>query len=301
MSFFALGSAGAVALGATAGGVAATAAGVGAAYVGGKVVNKLASGSTSGSVGGVPGSNLDINQIITDARTSAADNYKNSIALEQANNPLQASFRTAANQAAIAASKVPVGATPYTPTTQTNSLLNESADSILQQLRLGSTLPADVQAQVTRAALQTGGQAGVAGSFAGRGLVAQDIGTTSLALQQARQAQALQAGGVLDQLGLGRAQFDLARQQAQVGNGLGLESLAASLPLPESGLNSGSIASLYTGKSNVDTAAAQNQFLIDQQNANNRANNINKLLGFGAQYFKGSGSGTGGGSGGGIG
>jgi hypothetical protein len=274
MSFFAAGSALAVGLGATAGGVAATAAGLGASYLGSKAVNKLTSGSSSGSVGSLPNSQLDIDKIITDARTTAAENYKNSLALERANNPGQAAFREAATQAAVASAERP----SYTGSPTTNSLLNESAESILSQLRLGSALPADVQAQVTRAALSKAGQAGLAGSFAGRGLVAQDIGTTSLALQQQRQAQALQAGSVLDQLGL-------ARDQASRTGALQLKTLADSFALPESGLSPGSIASLYVGNNNVANQTAQNQFLIDQQNANNRNAQINQLLGFGSSVF----------------
>lgn len=247
-----------------------------------KLVNKATSGSYSGSVGSLPYQPLDINQVIADARTTAADNYKNSIALEQVNNPAQAAFRTAATDAATKLAEVG----PYTGTPQGTSLLSETADSILQELRLGASLPADVQAQVARAALAKSGQAGLAGSFAQRGLVAQDIGTTGLALQASRQAKAMQAGQILEQLGLNKASLNSS-------NALGLKSVADSFGLPESGLSPGSIASLYVGNNNAANQVNQNQFLIDQQNANRRNDQLNKILGFGAQYFSGA-SGSGG-------
>ncbi len=330
MSFFALGSSAAVALGATAGGVIATGAGVAAAYGGSKLLNKATSGSSTGSTGSLPNNALDIDKVITDARTAAADNYKNSLGLEATNNPGQAGFRNAATTAATNFSASgpfqssftpgytgPAVASSYSGTPQSNSLLNESADSILQQLRLGSALPADVQAQITRTALAHGGQAGLSGSFAGRGLVARDIGTTSLALLSQRQQAAQQAGGLLDQLGLAHAnygldaakfglakdqfglagsQFGLQQYLANAGVGAQYKSLADAYQLPNSGLDPGAIASLYVGNNNALNQTNQNQFLIDQQNANNRNANLNKLLGFGSQILK-LGSGNSGGTG----
>lgn len=317
MSFFAAGSAIAGALG--AGAVGSAVVGAGAAYVGNKLVNKAGSGSTSGSVGSIPNNPLDIDQVITDARNSAASNYQNSLALEAANNPGQAAFRNAAtgaatnlvnqgpyqNTAQLGYSGTPlVGA--YNGTAQSNALLNESADSILQQLRLGSSLPADVQSQITRAALSNAGQAGLSGSFAGRGLVARDIGTNSLALLGARQQAAQNAGSLLNQVGLGNAQFNLSsalgglqadqlnlgaanyglnQAQFNVNSAFQAKSLADAYALPNSGLDPGAIASLYVGNNNALNQTNQNQFLIDQQNANNRTAQLNKLLGFGSQAF----------------
>lgn len=318
MSFFAFGSGAAVALGATAGGVIATGAGALAAYGGSKLVNKATSGSSSGSVGSLPNSKLDIDKIISDARLSAAENYKNSLALEAAQNPGQAAFRAAATQAATkqaAAGPYNSGYTggytgpsvgAYTGTEQGNALLSESADSILSSLRLGSALPADVRSQITRSALSKAGQAGLSGSYAGRGLVARDIGRTSLDLLNQRQQQALQAGGLLEQLGLGRAnfglnasrfgldvdkfglegaRFGLDEAQFNAQSALNFGSLANNMALPNSGLDPGAIASLYVGENNVLNQANQNQFLIDQQNANNRNAQLNKLLGFGSSVL----------------
>ncbi len=322
MSFFALGSGAAVALGATAGGVVATAAGAAAAYGGSKLLNKATSGSSSGSVGSLPNNQIDIDKIISDSRLAAADNYKNSLGLEAQYNPGQTAFRNAATTAStnLAANGPynsgyaggytgPAVASSYSGTPQSNSLLSESADSILQQLRLGGGLPADVQSQITRAALSHAGQAGLGGSFAGRGLVARDIGTTSLALINQRQQAAMQAGGLLDQLGLAHAnyglaagQFGLAKDQFGLqGAQFGLQqylgnagvtaqnqALANSYALPNSGLDPGSIASLAVGNNNVLNQTQQNQFLIDQQNANNRNAQLNKLLGFGSQMLASS-------------
>lgn len=276
---------GAVALGATAGGVVATAAGAAAAYGGSKLINKATSGSSTGSVGSLPNDPINIDKIITDARTAAAENYKTSLALERANNPAQAAYRDATTAAATAAAKVPIGATPYTGSATSASLLNESADDILAELRLGGSLPADVQAEIARASLSKSGQAGLAGSFAARGLLAKDIGTNSLALGNARRTAALQAGGLLEQLGLARAQFGLQQEVAGVNAANLFKTTADSFALPNPGLDPGAIASLYTADRNALNQVNQNQFLIDQQNANARAANLNKLLGFGAQAF----------------
>lgn len=287
MSFFAAGSAIAVAAGATAGGVVATGAGLAASYAGSKLVNKAASGSSSGSTGSAQYNPINVDQLITDARKNAAENYKTSLALESQYNPAQAALRNSATQLATQAALNPPGATPYRGSDVGNSLLNESSQSILDSLRLGASLPADVQAEVTRAALSKGGQAGLAGSFAGRGLVAKDIGTTSLALLKDRQAQALAAGGVLDQLGLNRAQFGLAQDQARNQNAYQFKLLADAFALPESGLSAGDITSLVVGDNNSANQVAQRQAEINQQNANARAAQLNQLLGFGAQAVGG--------------
>lgn len=66
--------------------------------------------------------------------------------------------------------------------------------SILDQLNLGSNLPADVQQQVIQNALQSASTSGFGVSPGGRGLVAKDLGLTSLDLLNQRQQAALQAG-----------------------------------------------------------------------------------------------------------
>lgn len=77
------------------------------------------------------------------------------------------------------------------------ALIQESNQAILDDLRLGGSIDPETQAQVVRSALQTSGSAGTIGSAASRGLVARDIGLTSLQLQQARQDRALAAGNAL--------------------------------------------------------------------------------------------------------
>lgn len=291
MSFFALGSAAATAIAGSAAvgltgtalAVAGAAGGAAAAYGGQKLLNKGTSGSSSGSVGSLPYQPLDIDKVITDSRSAAAENYRTSLDLEKQYNPGQSAFRNAATDAAIQATFNAPGGRTYAGTPMGNTLLTESSDDILSELRLGNSLPPDVQAEVARAALQTSGQAGLAGSFAARGLVGKDIGVSSLALGNARRAAALQAGGLWEKLGLDRANFDAQQRGVDAANTLNFKTLADSFPLPNPGLDPGAIASLYTGNSNALNQVNQNQFLIDQQNANRRADNMNKLLGFGSQ------------------
>ena len=237
------------------------------------------------SAAAAKGTPLDINKLITDARTAAADNYKNSIALEQQYNPAQAALRSYSNLAlrdglSGNTSAMRARDSLLSGLGEENKLLAESADSILQSLRLGSKLSAETQNAVTRAALQTGGQAGLSGSFAGRGLVARDLGLTSLALEQQRQQQALQAGQLLSAESLGRFNA-LSNASIADANRIGLLSdIIDARALPESGLSPGSIADVTTGQSN-----AQNQSNAAYQAslAGNRNATLNSLLGFGAQ------------------
>lgn len=221
---------------------------------------------------------LDVNSVITDARTSAAQNYQDSLSLEQQYNPQQAALRSTSNQLQqqLAAGNTPGVAARNSMlsdiTGTDNSLLSESADSILQQLRLGSALPADVQAAVVRNSLSTGGAAGLNGSFAGRGLVARDLGLTSLNLLSSRQQAAQTAG----QVGL-NASLTAAGQDNQTVGLLG--ELINGQPLPESGLNSGAIASLYTGNNNANNQNGLTQAAIQSQATNS---SLNALLGFGS-------------------
>lgn len=70
--------------------------------------------------------------------------------------------------------------TQYDP--NSDNLRHATTNAILDQLNLGGQLPADVIAQINQSALQSGGQAGIAGMGAGRNLTARDLGLTSLDL-----------------------------------------------------------------------------------------------------------------------
>jgi hypothetical protein len=208
MAFIAIGSGLATALGASAttAGLVGAAAGVGGSLIKANQAKKAASGLAAAQQQGA----IDINKLISDARTNAAENYKTSIALEQQYNPAQAALRGSTNLAlANLADENTAGARARNSlltglTGAPNSLLQHSADSILEQLALGGSLSPETQNAVMRGSLQRAGQSGIAGSQAGRGLVARDLGLTSLQLQQQRQAAALQAGQVLSSDFLGR-------------------------------------------------------------------------------------------------
>lgn len=70
------------------------------------------------------------------------------------------------------------------------ALREATTSSILNQLNLGSALPADVQQQVMQNALQGSAASGFGLSPGGRGLVARDLGLTGLDLQRQRQGAA---------------------------------------------------------------------------------------------------------------
>lgn len=239
---------------------------------------------------------LDIAKVISDARETARANLANSIALEQQYRPGTAALRTTVDQSL---QNLATGNTPGLQARDSllstlggsfvsNPLLEESANRILGNLRLGGALGPDVQAQAMQAALQKGGAAGISGSGAARGLVARDLGLTSLGLEQQRIQQAQQAGGLLAELGL----KDLATRGSLVTNAAGqdisrsniLASIVDARALPESGLSPGAIANLYVGDKN-----AQDQANMDfaQSQAAARNERLKAMLGFGTMAVGG--------------
>lgn len=72
-------------------------------------------------------------------------------------------------------------------------LRQATTQSILDQLALGSAIPADVQDQVIRNALEGSAASGFGVTPGGRGLVARDLGLTSLDLLNQRIGTAMQA------------------------------------------------------------------------------------------------------------
>lgn len=260
-------------------------------------------GGAVGLIGGLFGSKksgsstptyqpLDISKVITEARTAAQTNYANSIALEQQYRPGTAALRT---QTDAAISNLFNGNTQAQQTQRglldslggnygTNPLLEESANRILHNLKLGGTLGADVQAQAMQAALEKGGAAGISGSGAARGLVARDLGLTSLGLEQQRIQQAQTAGQAQAQLNLN----NLSTRAGIINNVAGLDTqrylnlaqLVDARPLPGSGLTPGDIGSLYVADNN-----AKNQFATDAAKISTQQRNANlaSLLGLGSQ------------------
>lgn len=59
-------------------------------------------------------------------------------------------------------------------------------DWVVSQMNLGGQIDPEMQSMVVRDALEGAGGAGIVGSDAGRGIVARDLGLTSLGLQQQR-------------------------------------------------------------------------------------------------------------------
>lgn len=236
---------------------------------------------------------VDIGKLIADSRTNAEENLKRSLQLEQEYLPGQAAARDLATQQFLqqlspqaasqrqAAVDQLLGFTAggAQPTYKGSELFQSAADKILADLNLGGKLDAETQAAVTRGALQGAGASGILGSQAGRGLVARDLGLTSLQLQQARQQAALQAGQIQSQLGLSQAQQYLQSlglavdattgQLQQAGN---LYGLTQSIPLPESGLTSSDIANVTVGQTNAGNQAAM-------QAAGIRAANQSQVIG----------------------
>lgn len=227
---------------------------------------------------------LNVGQVIDDARKQAEDNYATAIGLERRYDPSTAALRLSSNvnlndilngnTASLQARNRLLG-----DLGEANPLLKASTENILKQLRLGGKLDAETQAAVTKGALEAGGTAGISGSGAARGLVARDLGLTSLNLINSRNAAALQGGTALSADFATR--FGLLGTTANSDNttSIGIAQLLNSRALPNPGLDPGAVANLDIGVNNQEQQSIANraQIQIAQNNANTAA--IAQLVG----------------------
>lgn len=233
---------------------------------------------------------IDIAKVIADARTAASTNLQQSMALEQQYFPRTSNLRAVNDQSLLDLAQGRTAGfqardnliSSVGTSRSSNPLLDAASESILGQLRLGGTLGKDVQAQAMQAALEKGGQAGISGSGAGRGLVARDLGLTSLGVLNQRQKAAQDAGvqtatlSLQDYLGRLNAASGAAGQDSQ--RATLLSQLVEGRALPESGLSPSAIANLYVGNTNAANQTATNNAQIA---AYQNTQNLNALLGLG--------------------
>jgi hypothetical protein len=227
---------------------------------------------------------LNIDDVITSARDNAAANLEASIALERKYLPGTAALRLQADQGLSDLAKGNTAGLQARDAllkdiTSVNPLLKASTDSILKQLQLGGKLDSETQAAVAKAALEQGGSAGISGSGASRGLVARDIGTTSLALQQARTAAGVQGGQILasdfaQRLGLAGT---AAAQDQNIA--LSIASLISGRSLPDSGISSGSLVDLLQGQNNAENNITAQRYGIEAANNSAMAQAFSQAIG----------------------
>lgn len=136
-----------------------------------------------------------------------------------------------------------------------NQLQKNTYQSILDQINLGSQLPADVQQQVIQNALQGSAASGFGVSPGGRGLVAKDLGLTSLDLLNQRQAAAL---GAVNQLPSSHYQYT---------------------PQGQAGIDVGGILNAQSAYQAQQDNYANLQENIRQKNFSNLLNTGGKILG----------------------
>lgn len=259
---------------------------------------------------------LDINKVITDARTNAATTLQQSKALEAQYMPGTAALRNTADvglgqlgqqsTAGFQARNALLGGmgSPIADSSvSSNPLLQSSADRIMGQLNLGGKLDAETQSAAMRGALQGAGTAGIAGSGAGRGLAARDLGLTSLALQNQRTQAAQGAGSTMAQLGLAGQQLKLQdylqrynAAQGATGQDIQSAGLLAGIidarQMPNAGLSSTDIANLYSGQNNAQNQANFNAAAIKQQQSNADIQALLGLTGTAASLYAGGGFGS---------
>ena len=245
---------------------------------------------------------LDISKVISDSRTNAAATLENSKNLESQYLPGTAALRNTTDMALgnLASQNTAgfdarnsllggLGSPIADSSVGSNPLLKASQDRIMGQLNLGGNLDAETQNAVARGALQGAGSAGISGSGAGAGLVARDLGLTSLGLMQQRQQAAQSAGGLQAQLGLQGQQLGLQDYMGRFGAAQGaagqdmqstglLGSLIDARQMPNGGLSSTDIANLYSGQNNAQNQVNSNNAAISQQQKNQQ---LNAMLGLG--------------------
>ena len=240
---------------------------------------------------------LNISSVISQAQTQAANDLQNSLNLEQQYLPGQAALRASSNtlnQNISSGNTTPQtlqnlllgqGSSPIVSAGQyvNNPLSTAANTSIQQSLAMGGQLDPSTQAMITQGALQGAGTAGISGSGAGRGLVARDLGLTSMQVLQGRQNQASAAGNAFGQLGLQGQSLQLqdyisrltganSAVASQNSYGLGLGNLMNNTALPNSGLTGSQVASLDVGNQQIANAARQ-------QSAANTSSLYNSLFG----------------------
>lgn len=228
---------------------------------------------------------VDIGKLIADSRVNAEENLKRSLQLEQQYTPELAAARQAASAnllqqltgaPAIARQQALMQASDLAANRGVSSLTQSAADRILADLNLGASLDTETQSAVMRGALSGAGGAGILGSQAGRGLLARDLGLTSIQLQQARQQQALAAGGQLDaaylqSLGLlGNLTGSQLGLASQIPNALG--------PTPEAGLSASDIANVSVGQTNAYNQNLMNAAGLRSANTTSTIGNITSAL-----------------------
>lgn len=225
---------------------------------------------------------INVDAIVSEARQNYADNYNNSLALERSGNPDSAYARNQTDKAlGAAADQTSAGFQARNAMLddvmngKSAALYNESSDSILQQLRQGGRLDPETQASVTRGALTTGSGSGITGSIANRGLVARDLGLTSLSLQQSRQQAALQASAA----GVSRLQVGNAAAGLDASTAASLGSIFNQRGLPQAGLDPRIAAQLRVD----NTVGAGKIDLLNTATDNAaRAKNVQSVLSLGS-------------------
>ena len=227
---------------------------------------------------------IDIPQLMEDARKNAEENLKASISLERTYQPGTAALRLLGDEGLVNlatgnVSSLNLRDSILAQAGSTNPLLQASTDSILSQLRLGGKLDAETQAQVTKAALEKGGTAGIAGSGANRGLVARDLGLTSLQLLQSRQQAGLSAGSLLSQDLATRAGLAMNAYGQDSNTALNIASLIDRRAMPDAGINSGSLVDLVVGQNNAQNQAYATRAGIQAQNTNGVTSILSNLIG----------------------
>lgn len=219
---------------------------------------------------------LNISNVIDTARQNAADNLKASIALERQLQPGTAALRLTADAgledlASGHTAGLQARNALLEGISSPNPLLQASTDSILKQLQMGGKLDPETQAAVTKASLEAGGTAGISGSGAGRGLVARDLGLTSLSLLTSRQNAALTGGQALTSDLSTRYGIASNAAAQDANNSLNIASLIDKRAMPDSGISSGSLVDLLVGQNNAQNQNIANRAKIDV--AGNNATN----------------------------
>jgi hypothetical protein len=239
------------------------------------------------------------------ARETAAENIRNSLALEQQYTPENAALRQGSIRELLArAGSDPTGDGSIDVVTELlsqevdqpsvrSALLDRAIAQAAGDLEQGGRLPADVRNEVSRSSIARAGSVGGGRLGLARFITPRDLGVSSLALRESRLNRASQLGGqdvatrqqdVSNRMNATQMRSQLATLLANLGSNqfnryLTAANFGQSLQPPQAGLSPGDIASLYTQNATNRAQAGQNAAALQAQTGRNTGQTLAGLGG----------------------
>lgn len=260
---------------------------------------------------------LDPETLNTLAQKADEERVKNRLALQKEVDPELAALRQQGKEQLLANASIPeeskqstqLANALFAETKQQDPRLEAIKNSILDaaqtEINAGATLPPEFQAELVRAGLNTGSQAGIAidkGTIGGG--VARALGLAGIQLQQQRQQAAQQLATTGQNLVSARTNIlasvfpklrdleTVRRQEAAQNFGVGEATL------PESGLSGQDVTNIEIARQKGLANAVGQQAQVKANQANSQGQFVSSLIGAGTSLAGGAAGAIGGGAGG---